>query len=334
MTKGRHFVLGATALLISTIVALMALEYAIRWTMPVLDPSGHISFQGEGSKRPYLGVPGSVQRQIKNTGDFDVSIRFNKWGFRDDRDVSTATEADWITVGDSLSFGWGVEEKDRVTEQLEGLLGKKIFNLSVPGDLNTTNEIIHYAKTQGAEIGRLILFFSMEARLLNYDAVAKVQERSTFDGWGLSTLKHYLMANSALYFLITSIVHRSPQLKKIFIDLGLINPNMMGFPRRKFDQTVIEASARKLAEVTNGYQSVVIVCPSRGLWVDETAAEERKIHAALLSQLSKLGVEFIDTVPAFEESGRPLDSFFKNDGHWRPEGHKMLARFLAARLPK
>ena len=334
MTKGRSYGLGAIALLVSTITTLMILEYAVRWMIPAFDPSGHITFQGEGGKQPYLGVPDSVQRQIKNTGDFDVTIRFNRLGFRDDRDVSSAADADWVAVGDSLSFGWGVEEEDRVTEQLEKLLGKRIFNLSVPSDLNVTSKIISYAEAQGARVGRLILFFSMEARLSNYDAVDQEALKPTARRLSLTALKNYLMTNSALYFLVTSAVHRSPRLKEIFINLGLINPNMMGFPRRKLDQQVIESSTRKLAEITAKYRSVVVVCPSRGLWVKDTAVDERQIHAALITALRQSGVIFVDTVPAFEENGRPMDYFFKNDGHWNPEGHKMLARFLAARLPQ
>jgi hypothetical protein len=55
-----------------------------------------------------LGPAGAERRLYKNSGDYDVRVRFNRHGLRDQRDIADARPDDVVFVGDSFTFGWGV----------------------------------------------------------------------------------------------------------------------------------------------------------------------------------------------------------------------------------
>ncbi|MGY8991371.1 MAG: hypothetical protein ACKVHL_07260, partial [Rhodospirillales bacterium] len=118
------------------IVSLFVAEHAVRFTQPELNPSHHIRFVPATDTRPILGPSNSTFRQIKNTGDYNVMIRFNALGFRDDQNVATAQPKDFILVGDSYTFGWGIKEKQRISERLELMLKRRVFNISIPTGFN------------------------------------------------------------------------------------------------------------------------------------------------------------------------------------------------------
>ncbi len=80
MIKSRPARFLASVFIVSfvSLATLFVLEFAVRWAVPVFDPSGHVRILSGEGERPNLGQPNTRQRQIKNTGDFVVEIRFNK----------------------------------------------------------------------------------------------------------------------------------------------------------------------------------------------------------------------------------------------------------------
>ena len=106
-----------------------AQEIAVRLAMPDFNPvitSVLSRIWGEA----HLGSAKQSFRQIKNTGDFNVPVRFNELGLRESKSLRTAKSSDWFLVGDSYPFGWGVDEKDRVSEQLARELGQSVLILA------------------------------------------------------------------------------------------------------------------------------------------------------------------------------------------------------------
>ena len=66
-------------------------------------------------------------RALSLVGGTPWRIRTNADGFRD----ADTEEGSWVALGDSCTFGWGVD--DNWTEKLEVLTGRAIRNLSMPG---------------------------------------------------------------------------------------------------------------------------------------------------------------------------------------------------------
>ncbi|MBF0274248.1 MAG: SGNH/GDSL hydrolase family protein [Nitrospinae bacterium] len=71
--------------------------------------------------------------------NFNVEYRTNDDGFRTRNIDSSGTEKSKskriLILGDSNTFGWGVHEKDRFSDQLQLLLGEnyETYNLAIPG---------------------------------------------------------------------------------------------------------------------------------------------------------------------------------------------------------
>lgn len=339
MTRPAEFIVSTLVVAVTTLATLVMLEYIVRWTIPAFDPSGHVSFVPAPVGRPALGEPNSVQRQIKNTGDYDVTIRFNKYGFRDDRDFAHSTRDDYFAVGDSLAFGWGVEETDRVTEQLEKMIARPIYNISIPLDIDGAEKLVDYAEAQGAKIGNLIYLFSTEARIRNYDVKPTGSDAAgeNTDGAGRRhylSVKYWLADNSALYFLFTSFVHRTPALRDLAIAAGLIQPNLEGFSIRDYNPRDIESTANRLARFVEreDRRVILVVLPSRTLWIGPSRDIEDRISRTLIDRLQDMGLEVVDVRPYFEAGGNPFKYYFKNDPHWNAAGHRQVALAIARHL--
>lgn len=336
LSRPARFLASVFIVAFASLATLFVLEFVVRWAVPAFDPSGHVRIVSGDGERPNLGQPNTLQRQIKNTGDFDVKIRFNKYGLRDDRDLAQSSRDDYFAVGDSISFGWGVKEEERVTEQLEKIIGRPVYNISIPGDLNDSEKLVAYAEKNGAKIGNLIVFFGTEVRMRNYDTPPpspRTAQPPLLKQW-FKGLKVNLMETSALYFLFTSFIHQNPTLKDMAIEAGLINPNLEGFPIHTFDAQVIESTARRLARFAGveDRRVVIVVLPMRTLWVGPSQKTEDRIWRTLIGRLREFNLDVLDLRPHFQAGGRPFQYFFKNDGHWNPKGHAMVGRAVARHL--
>ena len=154
MVKG----LAGLAILAALAIGGTAGEFAVRLAEPELDPTRHLRFEKQTSRLPILGPRNAIQRQIKNTGDFDVTIRFNRYGLRDAKDLAQGMTDDVYLVGDSFAFGWGVEEHERLSERLESLTGKRVFNLSMPTGFDGYNQLLAIHAEGSLEAQKITIF--------------------------------------------------------------------------------------------------------------------------------------------------------------------------------
>ena len=329
----KRLALNGLLVAVSLAVSVAGVEYGTRFLFPALTPSGHLRFiEGEGDMST-LG-PSNVQfRQIKNTGDFDVQVNFNKYGFRDSKDLATSSPQDYFLVGDSLSFGWGVKESERYSNLFQAALKRKVFNLCIPGDIDQFEKVLNYAEKNGAKVTNLLLAISMAFNLKDYEknAEEKKEEKNQSPSLGIiAFLKPYLMTHSAFYFLVTSFVHKNEMLKNTAVDWGLIRPNLEGIAHHSFSEKIIDSTARRVARLANKYNTTIIIAPSRAVWFG-TKEEKRtadRIHQTFVDRLKQLGLRFVDVRPTFEEEGDPMKNYFVNDGHWSPRGHASAARAI------
>ena len=126
-------------------------EFVLRFVLPDFNPNHHIRFKKATNTTPVIGVENGTFRLIKNSGDYNVTVRFNEHGFRDTKNIKEAKIDDWIMVGDSFSMGWGVEQGDRVSEFLEKKIKRKVYNISIPTDITGYKALIKYAESRGAK---------------------------------------------------------------------------------------------------------------------------------------------------------------------------------------
>ena len=124
------------ALVLGGIAALILQEYAIRLALPKYDPTQHLQFTATGPYALPLGAPGKTERQgqehrrLRRDGALQSARIPGCEGHRH------AGPDDYVLVGDSFPFGWGVPEQDRISERLQALVGHRVFNISTPTDID------------------------------------------------------------------------------------------------------------------------------------------------------------------------------------------------------
>jgi hypothetical protein len=325
-------------IVVASAFALFVSEYSVRLAVPKYDPAGHIAFFVDPVTGVLLGKPNSRTRQIKNSGDYDVEVVFNRHGLRDKRDIATGKSDDLYVVGDSFAFGWGVKEGERFSGVLEKLTGRQVYNIATTANVDGYERLLAYSAQQGAEIRDIVLAINMIDDVRDYGAIAKQATKpapkSTPEarvGLSLQAVKIYLLNNSALYFLATSAVGSIDVVRRVLIRLGFVktvNVVSGGVP----GDSAIRSTAGRILALSKKLNLTVLIIPSRGLWVGGNRKNAVEAHEKFVSELRRLGLDPVDVRPVMEATGNPMRFHFQNDGHWRPRGHALAASALADKM--
>lgn len=327
----------AAWVLVFFMVAVAGQEVALRLAMPSVNPANHIRFIRGAGDRPILGPVGRTFRQIKNTGDFDVTVNFNRYGLREKKDIAGATNQDIFLVGDSFAFGWGVEESERVSNRLADLTGRRVFNISVTGNFDTYEKLLDYAASKGAEVEKVIIMVTMENDLSAYAGkpTGKTQQQPvsrTPRGLSYLSVKELLLTNSALYFLLTSTVHNIPWIRDLAQRLGIIAANLDDKRRPVPSPADIRSSSERLQAIARRFDTTIAIIPSRALWYGTRTEALSAVHEDFIGRLEKLDMDVVDLRTVFEKPGAPLTLHFANDPHWTAEGHRVAAAAIAKHM--
>jgi hypothetical protein len=320
--------------LVASAFALIVSEYSVRLAVPKYDPAGHISFFTDPETRVLLGRPNTKTRQIKNSGDYDVEVAFNRHGLRDRRDIADGKMQDLYVLGDSFPFGWGVEEAERFSNVLEKMIGRRVFNISTTANVDGYERLLSYSDRQGAKIRDVILAVNMIDDVQNYEMVAKPVPQDVpapQTAVSLQAVKEFLIKNSALYFLATAAVGSIDVLRTALVRLGFVktlNVVRGGLPNRD----AIRSTVGRIAALSKKYNLTVLIIPSRGLWVGGHRKAAAEAHEKFADELRRRGLNPVDMRPVMEATGSPMQFHFLNDGHWRRQGHALAAAELARRL--
>ena len=318
----------------SSAISLAFLECIIRVIFPAFDPSGQVQLV-VGTHGLTLGPANQKVRLTRTAGDYDVAVRFNARGFRDAKDVATVRSGDIVIVGDFFAFGWGVEESERFSDVLQPLLHRRVFNIGIPGgDFDDYDKLLKYAKSFGGQIDDVVISVCMENDLRSYSAPGQSalntdENVAIAHPLDLEVTKAWLADNSATYRMVTAVVHQNPWLRRVAISSNLLTPTLAGIVANIDSQLSIESSADRLAEIASRYKhTVILIIPSRGLWVGGNRRAEDRIHREFISALATRHLDLIDMRSTLESGGNPLFYHFRNDGHWNSRGHQLAAAAL------
>ena len=130
---------------------------------------------------------------------------------------------------------------------------------------------------------------------------------------------------------MTSIISQNKFLIKIDLKTGLM-VSLDQIPRRQINNSTIRSTVKSLKSMTNRYKLIVLVVPTRAIWIGKNLEEEKKIHEMFLSELKKQKIDFIDMQKYQEQNKKPMSYHFKNDGHWTPKGHLLAASAISAKF--
>jgi lysophospholipase L1-like esterase len=106
-----------------------------------------------------------------------ITIRINGLGFRESSEIGAA---EIVTLGDSFTFGWGVDEAESWPGLLESQLGRSVYNLGIH-DASPRQELEllkHVLREQGEKIRiRKLLWMFYEGNDLEDDYTEEVQRQ-------------------------------------------------------------------------------------------------------------------------------------------------------------
>lgn len=334
----RNMALVAALVVTTVLVA----EYATRWLIPdwlrIVSPK----FDYVRPGLPKSGMPNS-EVPMFSLGEYDLRIRFNHHGLRDKRDITEAGAGELIFLGDSQTFGYGVQEGARFSELVGEKLNVSTYNLSLPTDIRGYKQLLDFATKNGAHGQRLVVGLSMETDISAYPPLGQSVEQQAQPAdhveldfkARLLQLKIWLREHSALYFAVTDFVHHSPVLRDLAFNAGLIvnaepdDPDSPVVKNQVWNPQFIKQTVAALQDLCAGHDCTVAIIPSRALWTNKDPQTEARVHDALVGMLRTQGFTVVDPRSRMEAGGAPLKYFFPVDGHINQSGHVLVAEMIA-----
>lgn len=252
----------------------------------------------------------------------DVDVQTNSDGLRD---VEHAAARDGryriVFLGDSLTFGWGVEQKQSFKSLLETALSRRhpteIINFGT-GNYNSEQELnLFLEKGLKYRPDKVVVFYFIN------DAEPTPQ-KAPFAFLYESRL--VTLAWSRLHALESNLGDRANYYRTYYADL--YRPDAPGWKRA-------QAALRRLRDVcaANGIALQVVLLPELHALREYPFANE---HAVVTNYLRDIGVPVLDLAPRFTDQADPLRLWVaSDDAHPNALAHQLIAEraeeFIAER---
>lgn len=261
---------------------------------------------------------------------FGKRVTIDSYGFRR-INAPESYEESWLILGDSVTFGVGVETEETFAQLLQNdLPTTRIWNTAVIGYNAQNYRDVLYNLTAGnrselRNLKRVLLFFCLNDIDLGQTMDMDFSAESSL---GFSErLLIFLRRNSKLYMLIKNTV--SDRSKYYFLH----DSKLYTDDGKNFSEAMSVVSRMNDYLRQRGLSLTVVILPYEyQLRVrDEQNLLPQKRLAAFLSEN---GIEFIDAYEAFARSGKgSADNYLYADfGHFSKKGHRVVFDLLRERL--
>ena len=371
----RNLLKNSTLMIGSSIVSLLILELVthIFYPLPPLEMNEfRLSSSGYYQKDAELGwIPRKNIRGVHNRkGSFSTTFRTNSNGFRDKeyelekpKDVTRI-----IVIGDSFTWGYGVNDDEIYTERLETMLPKtEVINLGVTA-YGLQQEILHF-KREGLKYAPdiVILGFCLNDIYRNHEEIDQRiaivnSNNNKREVTPFVKFKQYLFHKSALYRFIIDRTNSNKALLKALVYLG-IKDSLSGFEEldtnlmpalREYPKSLEESWKETKSELLHLKQLtsdlrirlVVAIIPSV-----QTIQPKKFEHSIaytvfdredfdldrpyrLLEVFAKEQlIELVNPVKRFQQmANKGSLLYLENDMHFNANGHDLFAQAIAEYL--
>ena len=166
----------------------------------------------------------------QNNGDFRVRLQLNELGHRNSEPAAAANGQIW-TIGDSMTFGWGVERAEMYSEVLERRLSAPVYNLASPGTDICGYQTMVARMPKDAAPKATVVGLVLENDVRMYDCPAEatesaVQQQGRPDfgsGYSLLAIKQYATQKLALYNFFAVSLKRVAFVQDFLVRLQFLN---------------------------------------------------------------------------------------------------------------
>jgi lysophospholipase L1-like esterase len=243
----------------------------------------------------------------------NANVRINSDGFRD-REYSLAKNDKYriIFLGDSLTFGWGVEEEDTfaniLEEKLNHLRPTEIINFGT-GNYNTEQEVnLFLEKGLRYRPDEAVLFYFIN------DAEATPKKACL---WFLGYSRIITFYWSRIHELINLLIP-SRSFRQYYANLYREDERGWKNAQKAFLQ--LKDACRK-----NGIELKVVTLPEFHNLENYTFKQE---HALVSKFLKDNGIDCLDLAPFFARYENPMELWVaRDDAHPNRRGHRLIAEY-------
>jgi len=270
-----------------------------------------------------------------------------------------------LVLGDSFTFGAGVEFEDTFVKQLESILrqkndGKKyeVINAGVMG--YGTDQEYYYLKEWGFKLkpDLVIVAFYIQNDVEDV-MIGALNHYTVKDGYLFDLFKHkqkerrknFLERNSRAYEFfedrVNNLLIKKGLKKKPWENSGISFD--MKFYLKKYPSKLEEAMNKTKGflkgidslEKQIGGKSLIFLIPNRIQVFEGSFAKEliryhenpanysvTRINDELANFTEENKIPFLDLLPSQREYEKEIDLFFPVDPHWNKEGHKLVAKTI------
>lgn len=258
--------------------------------------------------------------------EFNTRIYANKAGFRDD-DMSLHSPS-IICIGDSFTFGWGVEQENAFPELLEKVSGKKVLNAGIPS-YGTAREITSLGQFDRSSLSHLIIQYCSNDvgennSFVQKDYALNISSKQEYEDIRRSHKinRRYFPARnytflSLIFFkkLINKIHHFFP------VDEPVVNINASSV--KQFLDIIAKAPV-------DFSKTKVLVCQldsRHNINSNFASIADSLIHTPYYQSIFNNNLRAIDFTGRFTEN-----DYFILDSHINGKGHKKVADIMANEL--
>lgn len=353
--KSVSFVLTRVLLILAGVLfALIALEGALR-VLPIPSRQAlaqRLEEQWESDPELLLRLKPDFEMEITGHPEFSYTLKTNSDGLRDEPFTGTF---DIAAVGDSFTFGFGVEQPESWPAQLETLSGKRVANLGWAGWSSYVYPVAleRYAVPLETKLWLWAFFYndlpesagaeefiqSGEPDYLSW--IREQQPRPGFP-YNLRVLEFLLALTNPELFLLPNSGDREFDNGEFKMRVGSYSWDVSD-PENPQVQRGWELTEQALEQahdlaMQNGAELVIVFVPSREhvYWpivkqslpefdVDQLDAVSTRLRDIATTQ----GLHYLDLLPGFRaaaDAGEML--YFPSDGHWNPPGHQLAANLI------
>lgn len=332
---------------------LVALGLGLVMSLGMVEAGSRIVFPGwrEFSNERFMDIvdvpgypPFSIGRRgfdgyfAQNNGDFRIHIRINDAGLRNDAPVAAADGRLWA-IGDSFTFGWGVE-RDQIFDAVAGkLAGMPSYGIASPGTNVCGYQALLARMPADIRPGALIVGLTLENDVTIYDGCQppKLDDAPPATPFRLIRVKLFLTSHSAAYNFLAVALKRVGTVRETLISLGLVEREHVDHSGlAATDLTArIASTADELAKLKAmlpaGTPVAVLIIPGR-TEIQRGDPVFHRLRLDIAEALQSRGIATIDPFESLAKAGLTV-AHFAHDGHWSAEGHALAgaeaAKWLA-----